>query len=426
MNPSHRVVDTGGIRWVVDELRRPVSYIGTDNVETPVSKGGNLLLAGQPTVIYAGDSKTAFGGGTSVATPVQPLAGSYDSKGFWNHANFLLGHPLRVLGNAGIGGQKSGELRARFVTDVIAYAPDWVWGLIGTNDTSDSDTGNSSGTAENIIAMWDAATAAGIKVAWLTIPPIGSGNSGYAAKNLHHMAVNWQLKVAAATRPNVLLIPFEQATLDPATTFLPLPGMLSDNVHETPAGAAREGALIASYLRGKFGGENPYLAQSNGETTNLLASGMLPGSGSAGVISYVARSGRPAWCQMAIPNGTTAAQGLTANASVGANMAIGDKVFGVIEFECDSLDAAAAPNTQGASLKVQCYNGSSFFAAVADLYWDTTYANFQIGQSGVLQTQDLVIPATTTIVQLFIAFYGGGNYRVSRAALRNKTKLGIA
>ncbi|WP_084679434.1 SGNH/GDSL hydrolase family protein [Curvibacter lanceolatus] len=401
-----------------------------------VSKG--FMFGNAPNrnrVILTGDSKTAMNGGTSIATPVQALGASYDCKGQFNHANFLLNHAFEVVGNAGIGGQKSAQILARFQTDVLSRASEWVCGMAGTNDTSSSNTGNASTTDVNIIAMWDLAVAAGRRVLWYTIPP---KTSAADAENQYHMQINRLLKIAASRRPNVVLVSQESATLDVTTTFKALSSMLTDGTHESAIGAAVEGKLIADAVRPFISPVNPWLAQSNGDTENLLTNPMLSGSGSATptgwnkigtpTISYVAATDGVAypWCQLNVANGTSGGQGLTSNVSVGSGMAIGDTIIGVVEFAGDSYDAAAAANTQGICLKLQAYNGASFFASVSDLYWDTTYPNFALQGSGVFQTPPFVVPAGTTLVQMYASINGGGNYRFRRAAIRNLTKLGLA
>lgn len=380
-------------------------------------------------IILIGDSKTAGNGGVSIATPVQAIANIYNSKGPFNHANFLLNHAFDVVGNAGIGGQKSGQIAARVLTDVLAYASEWVFGMAGTNDTSIADD-----TLNNIVGVWDKVTSAGRRVLWATIPPQTSASD---AVNQYHMQVNRGLKIAASRRPNVVLASHEAATLDTATTFKALASMLTDGTHESPLGAAVEGRMIADAARPYISTVNPWLAQSNVDLDNLLTNPLLIGSGSAtptnwgkigtSTISYVPSTDgvQAPWCQTAVTNGTVGSQGLTANASVGATLAIGDRCVGLLEFAGDTYDAAAAAaNTQGVCLKLQAYNGSSFFSSTADLYWDTSYTNFTMQGNGVLQTPEFVVPATTTILQIFVAFYGGGNYRVRRAAIRNLTKLG--
>lgn len=392
---------------------------------------GSRIIGNAPArnrIILIGDSKTANNGGVSIATPVQSIAATYDSKGAFNHANMLLNHAFEVVGNSGIGVQTSAQIAARFTTDVLAYASEWVFGLAGTNDTSIADN-----TLANIVGMWDKATAAGRRVLWATIPPKTSASD---AVNQYHMQVNRGLKLAASRRPNVVLASHEAATLDTATTFKALASMLGDGTHESPLGAAVEGRMIADAVRPYISTVNPWLAQSTGDLDNLLSNPLLLGTGSAtptgwakigtSTISYVASTDgvQAPWCQTAVTNGTLVQQGLTSNASVGATLAVGDRCVGVLEFSGDTYDASAAANTQGVTLKLQAYNGASFFDGINDLYWDTSYSNFTIQGSGVLQTPAFVVPATTTILQLFVAFYGGGKYRVRRAAIRNLTKLG--
>lgn len=412
-------------------------YVFRDPVTGALVSGDGSGVGAVPfglrqTLIVFGDSKTAQGGGVSIATPVQPISGAYESKAWFTHLNYSLGHPFDMIGNAGIGGQKTEAMLARFASDVVARRPNWVAIMAGTNDLA------VDGTTANILAMWDMALAAGIRVLAAAIPPIASGDAAYVEKNLHHMRVNWELRRAAASRPGVVWIDVDQATLDPSTTFQPLTGMLTDALHESSLGAAAEGYYAASKLRALGLPVSPLLGNVNGDPTNMLSNPMLYGTAAntpanwtkvnmSTTVSYVARDNAAPWCQLEVANGAAAA-GLTSNVTAGSGLwSIGDTIQGALEMECDTLDPAAAANSQGARLTVQFYNGSSFFSTCSDIAWQpsASYGNFKIAPWGVFETPRIVIPATTTTVQIYLALYGGGKYRVSRAAIRNLTRLGI-
>jgi lysophospholipase L1-like esterase len=86
--------------------------------------------------------------------------------------------------NKGISGQTSGQVLARFQTDVIDLHPDIVNILVGTYDVAtypafwDPVCGPATGayaTCENVAAMIAMAQAANIKVMVGTLPPFGPG-----------------------------------------------------------------------------------------------------------------------------------------------------------------------------------------------------------------------------------------------------------
>jgi lysophospholipase L1-like esterase len=69
--------------------------------------------------------------------------------------------------NSGVSGEHTGQMLARFYTDVLAYRPSVLVLLGGTNDIRQLD----SADASNIYAMAQIAKEAGIKVIVGTLPP---------------------------------------------------------------------------------------------------------------------------------------------------------------------------------------------------------------------------------------------------------------
>jgi lysophospholipase L1-like esterase len=103
-----------------------------------------------PSVVFIGDSITAIWGS------------GQQGPQFAQHPNWI---------NQGISGQNSGQVLARFQTDVIDLHPEIVHILIGTNDVYPGWTLQPS--AYNVDAMVQMAQANGIHVILATIPPWG-------------------------------------------------------------------------------------------------------------------------------------------------------------------------------------------------------------------------------------------------------------
>jgi acyl-CoA thioesterase I len=104
------------------------------------------------TFVAMGDSLTAW-------PPEGPWPGRLD-KGDAN---------LKILNNAGVPGDTTGQMRSRFNGDVLAYKPNVVFILGGTNDLGHSIS--QATTIANLKAMVLAAKAKGIRVFLMTIPP---------------------------------------------------------------------------------------------------------------------------------------------------------------------------------------------------------------------------------------------------------------
>lgn len=76
---------------------------------------------------------------------------------------------LRILNNAGVPGDTTADMRARFDRDVLAYKPNVVFILGGTNDQGHKVS--QATTIANLKAMVVAAKSKGIRVFLMTIPP---------------------------------------------------------------------------------------------------------------------------------------------------------------------------------------------------------------------------------------------------------------
>ncbi len=76
---------------------------------------------------------------------------------------------LRILNNAGVPGDTTADMRGRFDRDVLAYKPNVVFIMGGTNDLGHNVS--RATTIANLKAMVLAAKAKGIRVFLMTIPP---------------------------------------------------------------------------------------------------------------------------------------------------------------------------------------------------------------------------------------------------------------
>lgn len=117
---------------------------------------------------------TACGGDSHSSQPLrrlnQPAATSTGPIVFMGDSITML-WPLQEFVpdaiNAGISGNETGQMRARFETDVLALHPSILVLLGGTNDIRNRD----SADAENLFAMVRLAKDAGIRVIVGTLPP---------------------------------------------------------------------------------------------------------------------------------------------------------------------------------------------------------------------------------------------------------------
>jgi len=160
---------------------------------------------------------------------------------------------------AGVGGNTSQDMLARFQADVLARKPDWVTISCGVNDVWHNPGGVPlDGYEKNITSMVDQAQAAGIKVLIMTATPIGEddndNNKKLVAYNdfLHQLASQRHLPVAE-----------ENAAFQAAIKAGPplpnnAPILTVDGVHPTPDGAQ----IMAATLLAGFGATPAQVTQA--------------------------------------------------------------------------------------------------------------------------------------------------------------------
>jgi len=157
-----------------------------------LSASADLLVKDGQTVAFLGDSITEQGWGFPGGYVKLTVAGLQ-----------TLGVKITPI-PAGIGGQTSREMLARFGTDIVAKKPDWVTISCGVNDVWHGAGGVSlEGYEKNVTAMVDQAQTAGIKVMLMTATVIGENpgeenNKKLAAYNdfLHQLAAQRHLPIA--------------------------------------------------------------------------------------------------------------------------------------------------------------------------------------------------------------------------------------
>lgn len=190
--------------------------------------------------------------------------------GWFPLACFLTHQRMMLHRAAGVSGNTSTQMLARFATDITAYAPDWCVFGAPTNDYA-ADT-NWVQAKINMAAMWTAATAAGIGVIVCTMLPRTGTNAIPIDKVIAYNT--WVKAQAAANRWHVFDL--FAAAVDPATGGF-LSGYSSDGVHPVDVGAHAIATAAAAYFTANIlptlaAPREPDLALVNADATNLVAS----------------------------------------------------------------------------------------------------------------------------------------------------------
>lgn len=172
----------------------------------------------------------------------------YNSRGYWAWLAAFLRWRLRPVKFAGVSGEQSAAIAARFGADVISYRPGWCILLCGTNDVK-ANTPLSTLQA-NVVAMLDAARAANIRMVVMTIPPLSSATSQQLA-TIH--SYNMWLKGLTFSRDQPpIVVDIHPALSDGgAADDWITPGTVKythDGTHPAAWGAARMGRMLADAI----------------------------------------------------------------------------------------------------------------------------------------------------------------------------------
>lgn len=327
---------------------------------------------------------------------------------------------LHLVNNAGVAGNKTSQMLARFDTDVTPYAPNIVVVLAGTNDIGATPT-------QTPFASWKAdmqsivgrIRAIGAAPVLATIPPRDSGgfNSDIVLWNA------WLRDFAA--RNGISVLDFSRALTDPSNGHY-IAAYTSDGIHPSKAGDAILGEVAAWVLSELTPVGSPMLPVDSTDTNNLLGSaglfltasggvgtGWTPGSAPTGVTkSVVADAGIKGQFQKIA---MVAASGLWVQSrNLAAGWAAGDKLRFV-----GVLDSDGGTNAQATGKLI--FNGAS---AGARPFNDLT-ARIVRG----VWCQTVTVPAGTTSITAQLECGGSGATGVvqfAQVGVYNLTQMGLA
>ena len=239
-----------------------------------VSKAFGQLFSQRPLrVVCIGDSITA---GADVATGVNSKVWNYTPgvAGFATGAVLLSGPRLQLIRNAGVAGNTSTQILARIQSDALAYSPDIVTILAGTNDLTLLNANFQSGLTtlmNNLQDMVKACLAAGALPVLVTPPPHNTypTQAKLVQWFYYDLARSWRIPLFDAYR----------LTVDPLTGNW-LSTYSGDGVHPQRAGTAVLASAFATFLS-NLQTAAPYKAmysESSAATTGTEANLILNGN----------------------------------------------------------------------------------------------------------------------------------------------------
>jgi lysophospholipase L1-like esterase len=363
-------------------------------VRTGLSTGNRTIIIGD-SIATGGDDQSAY-----------TIQGSWFAR-----ACAVSRQRLRFYRNAGVPGNTSTAMLARFATDVIAYAPDIV--VIAAVTPNDPGQGVSQSTAKsNIQAMTALARAAGIKVMFASGPP-----SDNTTNRAFLLAMNqWLLRYANSIGVDVIDI---CSPLIDSTDGTYLSSLTSDGTHFSTTGLNTVAAFVASNLPSWLRAQ-PFLTQSLNDPTNLITNGVFVGDSNADGLAdnwFVEGGTFASKSLSAISGGYGNWQTLTCNGGIGYIYA----TFPGGSWSVGDVLALGARYEADAATEVQVRIICSGAARNIDAVYNWTYAGF----AGECYLEAPIPSGTNSAYVRLLVNTTAGAVRFGQVTVRNLTTLGL-
>lgn len=371
-----------------------VSFNGTANISIPssgLSDGANITLGNSRRhgnrTIFIGDSITAASGG-----------GAFQSM-FWGPgwvyaATFAARGSVQLLWNAGISGNTTTQMSARFAADVVANNPDVVVILGGTNDVPGVTAGTTplATVRSNLQSMVSASRAAGILPVLCLIPP----RADTAPNAASVQRINAMIR-SLAQQNDVTVVDFYSVLVNPSNGGY-ASGLSGDGIHPSASGMTVMANKFLADTVDVFGPSAVYQMQSANDPLPVVAGGMslsVPfmtyGYGSAPAATVGTASGGTDiignWTTIAQPSGTGFSVISSGSATTG--FAVGDLMAFSCRIQTTGLTAS----------------GGRFNLRMGDSNYIFEYPNDVDG----LFYNEIRVPAGTTSLRFEVVALAGGS-----------------
>lgn len=332
------------------------------------------------------------------------------SVNWLDEAVWLSGSKVYSLGQAGVVGNTTTQMLARFGTDVIALAPDKV--VIEGGSVNDVAGSISAATTKaNVQAMITAAKAAGIQPILTTICPSNTTayHAGIALINQHARSL------AAANQ--VLLVDMYAVLVDPANGNYKS-GYNYDALHPSPAGMRVMAAQFVAQTASIYGTSTTQLTAC-GDGISMLANPcfLAPGSGTptswgitnggtAPTPTFSTVTGDAAivgnWWQTVQPLSATPGQYVVVGSNtISTGFAIGDRIAVSFRFQATGVEASG-----GGSWSLQPLGGAQLpYKWSADVADGTFYLEAVVPSDlgPTLRSAFVIYPGTAGAITIKVA-----------------------
>lgn len=238
-----------------------------------VVTGGTYLTDAEAGTTYAriraavGGNRTVFIG-DSIMVSSDSVAGQRGIS-IPTYGSITSYQRLNYVRNAGVAGNTTAQMLARFNADVIQHDPSVVVILGGTNDSNDSNAVSLDTFADNIEAMVAECREAAALPILCTVPPNDTGT----ARKLRIASYNAWLRDYCSSE-GIALVDFYALLVDPETGDYHA-DYLNDGTHPNNPGYAAMGRMLGQVALDVAAPTEVWLPTDNEDPLNLISGGLF-------------------------------------------------------------------------------------------------------------------------------------------------------
>ena len=367
------------------------------------------------TVVIIGSSIEEQNGGAQDL--VDPAGGAGPrARGWFHWANAFTKNQMRLVHNAGVGGDRYDQMLARFDTDVLTHDSSWVF--IGSPTNSVTAGHTYAQIVSELDQMIAKSKAAGRRVLVHTVPPRDTITD--PARRQVQSEINAYISELPIYKPGVVAVDVWLPLADPITGN-PATGMTIDGSHPSIAGAARMGRATAEAVLPSLS-YRPSRRSSSIDPTSFIANPAFSSNGagwtttSTVTVNYTRYGdtfGNKAEVAIAGNSSTSGIRGISFGEDVSAGrIVVGDILQASARLKWSNL-VPIVGNTPGLPLiTLRQWNGASVLSDTRSLYSATQEwladGPVDMPASGdvILRTPRTAVKPNCTKAEVFLVWQG--------------------
>lgn len=281
------VVPLATLGLVVDPVKL-AAILAAGDVTNPASAAAIALSATFAPIKSARPGNLCVFLGDSVTAGSDDTAGNAHGEAWPVYAAIISKQRIRYVRNAGVPGNTTAQMLARFDTDVTPYAPTVVTLMCGTNDTGVTSFATWQGQVQAIVAKIRGINAVPILC---TMPP---NNLTTPTPDRKTLIVQWNawLRLYAGAQ-GIPTVDMYSVLADPANGSY-LAAYYNDGTHPNAAGHAAMGQKLVDSITPILAPYGPILTQDDNDEPNAIYKGCFTGySGTTLPSNWIDSAGTP-------------------------------------------------------------------------------------------------------------------------------------